>query len=203
MNIGIDIDGVLTNIQNFNRRHAPQFFKRKYNLEVVDGDSLDIRDIFKCRNKQFIAYWRKYLLKYVTAEPPRKGAREFTRKLRKDGHVIFIISRRVFSCRKNPMGILMRKLVRRWLRRNGIRHHEVVFCETSDDDSKRVACINKQVDIMLEDEIVNINSIASVTNVICFDTSYNRGCEGENIHRVKNFEEAYKLIKRFKGISIK
>ena len=198
MNIGIDIDGVLTNIHSFNHRHAPSYFKRKYNLDIVDEDSLDIRDIFQCSKKHFIFYWRKYLFRYVTSEPPRKGAKEFTRRLRKDGHVIFIISKRVFSCRKNPLGILMRKLVRRWLWRNGIRHHKVVFCEASDEDSKKIACIKNNIDIMLEDEVVNINSIASVAKVICYDTSYNRNCEGENIHRVKNFEEAYKLIKTIK-----
>jgi uncharacterized HAD superfamily protein len=42
MNIGIDIDGVLTDIQGFNRRHAPTFFKRMFNRDVVDENPYDI-----------------------------------------------------------------------------------------------------------------------------------------------------------------
>jgi len=78
MNIGIDIDGVLTDIHEFNLRHAPPFFKRKYDREVVNEEPYDIRDIFNCPDKEWIAYWKRYLLKYATAEPARAGAREFT-----------------------------------------------------------------------------------------------------------------------------
>jgi len=33
-----------------------------------------------------------------------------------------------------------------------------------------------------------------VAKVICFDASYNRDCEGENIIRAWNFEKIYKII---------
>jgi len=194
MNIGIDIDGVLTDIHSFNRRHAPPFFKRKFNLDVVNENPYDIRDIFGCSYKEWISYWKKYLFKYATVEPARKGAKAFTRTLRNEGHEVYIISKRVFTSRQDFLGKLMRSIVRNWLWRNGIRYREVVFCDNDIPDSKKIACMDRCVDIMIDDEPLNIKSIAPIAKVICFDTSYNRDCEGENITRARDFEEVYSII---------
>jgi len=194
MKIGIDIDGVLTDIHGFNFRHAPAYFKRKYGREVADKDPNDIRDIFKCPDSEWIAYWRRYLLKYITVEPARKGAKAFTQMLRKDGHEVFIISKRAFTCRQDLFGLIMRAIVRNWLWRNGIWYCKLIFCDNEVPDSKRTVCLDEHVSIMIDDEPLNINSIAPIAKVICFDTTYNRECSGENIFRAKDFQEAYSLI---------
>jgi uncharacterized HAD superfamily protein len=61
-------------------------------------------------------------------------------------------------------------------------------------DIKKTVCIEKHVEVLIDDEPENINSVAGIAMVICFDTSYNRECGGENIFRVRSFEEAYNLI---------
>jgi len=195
MNIGIDIDGVLTDIHAFNLKHAPPYFKRKWGMEVVDETPYDIRDMFKCTNAQWFSYWRKHLIKYATHEPARKGANDFTIRLHEDGHEVYVISKRVFTYKKTPMGKLMRRIVRKWLRKNEIKYKSVIFCDNSIPDSKKTACIKNKIEIMIDDEPININAIAPIAKVICYDTTYNRQCEGENIHRAKNYEEAYKIIK--------
>ena len=194
MNIGIDMDGVLTDIQGFNHKHAPRFFKQKYNREVADKDPYDIRDIFACPENEYQAYWKKYLLFYATFEPARKGAKTLIRKLRDDGHDVYIISKRVFTCRKDFLGKLMRFLMRFWVWRNGIKCREIIFCDNDVPDSKHSACVEKNIDVMIDDEAVNIYAIAPIAKVICFDASYNRNCSGANIHRARNWDEAYSLI---------
>jgi len=194
MNIGLDIDGVLTDIHAFNRRHAPPYFSKKYGIDVVDESKMDIRDIFNCSEKEWLSYWKKYLLKYVAIEPARKGARDFTQTLRKDGANIFIISKRVFTCRHDIIGKLMRTIVKNWLWRNGIWYRDIVYCDNDVKDSKKTACLEKNVDVMIDDEPLNINLIAPIAKAICFDTSYNRECEGENIFRAGDFDEAYAII---------
>jgi hypothetical protein len=198
MNIGIDIDGVLTNIQGFNLKHAPRYFKRMFNREVVDESPYDIRDVFNCTEEEYKAYWKKYLLKYVTLEPARKGARKTVRKLRKDGHQIYIISKRVFTCRDDFLGKIMRFIVHNWLWRNGIRYDEIVFCDNDIPDSKGTACLDKNIDAMVDDEPVNIEAIAPIAKVICFDAPYNSDCSGENISRVHNWDEVYALIEELR-----
>ena len=196
MNIGIDVDGVLTDIQGFNLKHAPPFFKKKFNRDVVNKYSYDVRDIFNCPEVEYKAYWRKYLLRYVIFEPVRKGAKKIIRQLRKDGHKIFIITKRVFTCQNNFRGRFMRLIVKNWLWRNGIKYDEVVFCDNDISDSKRTACLDRNIDVMVDDETVNIESISPITKVICFNASYNRDCAGENVLRAKNWEEVYYIIER-------
>ena len=195
MNIGIDMDGVLTDIQGFNRRHAPRFFKKKFNRDVADENPYDIHDIFQCPENEYKAYWQRYLLIYAIFEPARKGAKALTRKLHAEGHSVYIISKRVFTCRNDFLGKLMRFLMRRWVWRNGIKCCEIVFCDNDVPDSKHAACLEKHIDVMIDDEAVNINAIAPIAKVICFDTSYNRDCAGENISRARNWDEVYSLIK--------
>jgi len=195
MNIGIDIDGVLTNIQGFNLKHAPKYFKRMYNREVVDESPYDIRDVFQCTEDEYTTYWKKHLLKYATLEPARKGAKKTVRKLRKDGHKIFIISKRVFTCRDDFLGKFMRFLVRNWLWRNGIRYNKLIFCDNDIPDSKGTTCRENNIDIMVDDEIVNIEAIIPIAKVVCFDTSYNRGFDNENVVRAMNWDEVYTSIK--------
>ena len=200
MKIGLDIDGVLTDIHGFNFRHAPSYFKRKYDREIANEDPHDIRDIFKCPENEWFAYWKKYLIKYVLVEPARKGAKAFTERLRRDGHEVLIISKRAFTCRQDFMGKAMRAAVRNWLWRNGIQYCELIFCDHEIPDSKRAVCQDKCVGILIDDEPLNIKAVASIARAICFDTSYNKECEGENIYRARDFDEAYDLIQKVGGL---
>jgi len=195
MNIGIDVDGVLTDIQGYNNRHAPGFFLKHFNREVVDEKPYDIRDIFNCTEEEYKMYWKKYLLRYTTLEPARKGAKKFIHQLRRDGHKIIIISKRVFSCRDDFLGRLTRLIMKNWLCRNGLSYDEVIFCDNDIPDSKRTACVEKSIDIMIDDEVVNIEAVATIAKAICYDASYNRDCEGENIMRACDWNEIYTLIK--------
>jgi len=194
MNIGIDLDGVLTDIQGFNRKHAPRFFEYKFKRVVIDEKPYDIRDIFACPDQEYKAYWSRYLFQYVITEPARRGAKDLMRELRLDGHSVFIISKRVFTCQHNFMGLLMRVLARNWLWRNRICYKEVVFCDDDISDSKRSACLENHIDVMIDDEAVNINAIAPIAQVICLDASYNRNCAGANIMRAMDLDEIYPLI---------
>jgi len=194
MNIGIDIDGVLTDIQGFNHKYAPCFFMRKFNRKVADENPYDIRDIFQCPESEYLSYWKRYLFIYAVLEPARKGAQKLTQKLYADRHRIYIITKRVLTCRNDLLGLVMRLIVRNWLWRNGITYDKIVFCNNDISDSKRIACLENHIDVMIDDEVVNINAIMPITKVICFDASYNQNCNGVNILRAKNVEEVYNLI---------
>ncbi|MCL2401625.1 MAG: hypothetical protein FWC90_03170 [Oscillospiraceae bacterium] len=184
----------MADLQGFHSKHAPLFFNMKFNRNIADKTQCDIRDMFQCPEEERYEYWKKYLLKYIIVEPARKGAKGVSRKLRTDGHTVYIITKRVFTCNDDFKGKLMRFIVRNWLWRNGIKYNEIIFCDEAIPDSKRTVCLDKHIDVMIEDEAVNINVIAPIAKVICFDTSYNRECEGENISRARDWGEVYRLI---------
>ena len=61
---------------------------------------------------------------------------------------------------------------------------------------ERTACLDKHIDVMIDDEAVNIEAIAPIARVVCWDTSYNRECEGEGIMRARNWDEVYISVKK-------
>ena len=90
----------------------------------------------------------------------------------------------------------MRFIMRFFVWRNGIKCAEIVFCDNDVPDSKRAACLERRIDLMIDDESVNINAIAPIAKVICFDASYNRDCSGTSISRAHDWDEVYSIIKQ-------
>ena len=46
MNIAFDIDGVLTNIEKYQLEVARAFYKKKYNLDIVNPEGFSVKDKF-------------------------------------------------------------------------------------------------------------------------------------------------------------
>ena len=51
---------------------------------------------------------------------------------------------------------------------------------------------------MIEDVPKNIKSIATYIPVLCYDSEYNRTCEGKNIQKVYTWYEVFDKIKKLK-----
>ncbi|MCL2046157.1 MAG: hypothetical protein FWG88_07210 [Oscillospiraceae bacterium] len=194
MKIGIDIDGVLTDIHGFHRRHAPEYFMRKYQRMTIDDSLYDVQEMFGCPPKEFRSYWKRHWIRYVINEPARKDAGQIVRKFLDDGHTIYIISKRAYAYQKSIKGRLMRAFVRNWLYRNDINYEEVIFCDHNAPESKRAVCLEKDLDVMIDDDPENISVIAPVAKVICYDAPYNRDCRGENILRAIDWNTVYMLV---------
>ena len=60
MNIGIDIDGVLTDIRSFQIKKGQTFFKKK----LVNKKGFTIKEMFDCSDEESKKFWTRYLLEY-------------------------------------------------------------------------------------------------------------------------------------------
>ena len=99
MNIGIDIDGVLTNddeyLLDFTSKYCYEnnlsgfLDANLYEYSKYDWDEDTIND-----------YRKKYFVNYCKNVPARRFASEVIKKLRKDGHKIFIITGRHKTARE-------------------------------------------------------------------------------------------------------
>ena len=58
--IGLDIDGVLTDIHQFEVENGRKFFEEKFQKSIVDYNAQDIDDIFGCSKEESKAFWTKY-----------------------------------------------------------------------------------------------------------------------------------------------
>lgn len=189
--IAFDIDGVITDWEKFLKEKGKEFFKR----EIVNENASDLREMFNCTEKEYRAFWNKYLLYYCTKYPLREGFRELIEALHKNEEVeIFFITARVHADKQNILGKIMRTLVEKQLSEYGIDFDKdrIIYC--SEKDTKEKICQRNHIDFFFEDNVENMKALEPYTNVICMNSSYNRDCIGEDIYHIDSFYEAKALM---------
>lgn len=194
MRIGIDIDGVLTDIEQWQLDYGSKFVFEECNKEIANADEYDTKEIFDIENNLDDDFWREYLLEYSKKEPARKFSDEITTKLKEEGNEIYIITARFLTDKDDKYGNKMKKIVRKWLKENKIYYDKLIFSP----EEKLEICIENNIDIMIEDKVDNINTISKKIPVICFDARYNKKCEGKNIYRCYSWYDIYAKIQKIR-----
>lgn len=197
MRIGIDIDGVLTDLEQWQLDVGSKFFT-KYNKPIIKYDGYEISEIFDVSENMDNIFWEENIYEYVTEEPPRKFSAEVIQKLKSEGHEIYIITARYLTNKENEQGFTMRNIVKNWLKENHISYDKIIF---SPEDKLEI-CIENDIDVMIEDKVDNINKISSTIPVICFHASYNANCKGENIFRAYSWYGVYSKIQQINNNSL-
>jgi hypothetical protein len=195
MRIGIDIDGVLTDIEQWQIDYGSKFYFEKYGKEIQDNEGYETTDIFKVESKLDDEFWNNYFKDYSVNVDVRKFASEVIKKLKQDGNEIYIITARgsflshsskVMSLEENQ------SIVLEWLKRNEIEYDKIIF---SSDDKLNI-CIENKINLMIEDKVDNINKISTEIPVICFNAGYNKNCNGTNIIRCYSWYDIYSKIRK-------
>lgn len=195
MNIGIDIDGVLTNdddyILDFTSKYCYEHNLKgfdnanSYEYRKLDWDENTIND-----------YRKEYFLNYVKNEPARKFASEVIKKLRDDGNKIFIISARYKTHENGKINNEnIKECTLNWLRKNNIEYDKIIFTKTP----KVNEILENKIDIMIEDSPTTINELVKVVKVLYYDTRYNRNIEHKNITRVYSWYDIYMKINDYRS----
>ena len=94
MRIGIDIDGVLTDIEKWQLDYGSKFFYENYGKEIIVFDKYETNEIFKVSKEQDDEFWNKYFKDYSINIETRKFASEVIKKLKEKGNEIYIITAR-------------------------------------------------------------------------------------------------------------
>lgn len=191
MRIGIDIDGVLTNDDDFILEYATKFCYEN-NLEFYKDPYLWETRKFNWTEDILQKYRDKYFWEYVNNEPPRKFASEVIRKLKDDENEIYIITSRHLSTRDSEDGNRMREAILQWLKKYEIPYDNIYFSK-----DKTVEIKNLQLDLMIEDSPKTIPEYGKYVHVLCFDTRYNRNLECDNMTRVFSWYDIYTKIKQY------
>lgn len=94
MRIGIDIDGVLTDVERWQLDYGSKFYYERYQKEIVDFEGYDTNQIFNVDDKLDEEFWREYFKEYSLNVEARKFANEVIDKLKQEGNEIYIITAR-------------------------------------------------------------------------------------------------------------
>jgi len=194
MRIGIDIDGVLTDLEQYQLDCGSKYMVEHHNKGIKNGNGYETTDIFDIDLKTDNSFWTDYLPLYATEEPARKYADEVIDKLHKEGNEIYIITARYLTDKDNEQGCQMREAVKNWLKDNRIYYDKLIF---SPEDKLNI-CQENNINLMIEDKVDNINKISKIIPVICFNAGYNKECEGNNIIRCYSWYDIYNKIENLK-----
>ena len=189
MKIGIDIDGVLTDIEKWQLDVGSKFYL-KYNKNIVNPNGYDSDEVFNATKEMDSEFWNSCLYDYAKNEPARKFANEVIDKLRDKDYKIYIITARDLTNRNDELGREMREIVKEWLKNNKINYDKIIF---SPEDKFEI-CKENNIGIMIEDKVENINNISKIIPVICFNAGYNKMCSGKNIFRAYTWYDVYYQI---------
>lgn len=192
MKIGIDVDGVLTDIYNYQIEKGQQFFNK-----TKGKNTLSVMEMFDVTSEEEKKFWTKYIWEYCLKVKAREGASEALQKLKDEGNKIYIITSRVHTTKKNVLGLIFRKMLVFWLKDNKIPYDKIIYCNDKKSDlEKYLACKNLGIDYMIDDDLININSIKTVSKAICFSQPYNSELEDYRVEKINDFEELDKKIRR-------
>lgn len=195
MRIGIDIDGVLTNIEQFLLDYLSKYcVENGISFSIHNDICYDVHKVFAITKEQEQDFWKEYLEFYAKEEKARPFAKDIINRLKKEGNEIYIITARMFTNQNDEMGEMMRNLVKEWLMENEICYNKLVFSKAS-SERKIKEILEEKIDVMIEDNPQNIYDISLHIPVICYDTTYNRECKGKNIMRCYSWFDIYRRIK--------
>lgn len=195
MRIGLDVDGVLTNMEQYQLRYGKKYFNKKD--DEINTSEIDISGIFNVSKAEREKFWFKYIWKYCISEPPKSNAAEAVRGLKSEGHEIHIITGRAHTTESGITGKLFRFMLKKWLKKYNIPYDSITYCkEKGSEEDKVDACNKLGIDVLIDDKKENVIEVSKNIPVICLDAKYNQGVEGNNIIRTNNFNEVFESIHR-------
>ncbi len=192
MRIGIDIDGVLTDIERFIVDYGTKFCIEN-NLPIeIEAGYYDEAKAFHWTEEQTLKFWNEYIVFYATKYPIRDFASEVIHKLKEEGHEIYIVTARNEYGMPDEYYGKMRELVDTWLKENNIYYDKIIYTE----GSKLPYCVGNYVELLIEDSPKQVQNVAEKLPVFCFDNQYNKEISGKNITRVYSWYDVYDKINK-------
>lgn len=181
VNIGIDIDGTVTDPYGFIPFLNEIFGK---NITKEEYTTLDWEKLYgKVDGDFYIKFDENYSYTYEVAKPAKNAIRVLKKFEQNENiNLYFITARR--EC--------LREITEKWFEKYGINISNLYLLGPVKKSGK---ALELGIDIFLEDDPYNAIDIAkNGVEVLLIDTNYNKNIDYNNIIRVKNWEEIEKFI---------
>ena len=194
MNIGIDIDNV---ISNFDEALLEEYLKHDKDLRGtgIVNKALHITEgMFDWTEKEEREFYLANIERIVKTLNVKDGAKEYIDKLKQDGHNIFIITGRDNGEYTNPV-----EMTQKWLKENNIYYDKLIFTNAykNDKHGKTEKCFENNIDIMIDDSVhICKDCMENNITTLLMDRVVTRKEKG--MTRVKDWKEIYEFISNYK-----
>lgn len=194
MIIGIDLDNTLTEVQE-DLNNAAYNYAKKLGKDIKTSENpfekiKRNRDTYKKFNFSYEEL--KYFLENIHEEitnnaKPRDGVVETIKRLRKQGHKIYIITARLDEFHNNDAYLLSKN----WLDKSNIEYDKLIV----NAKEKAPICKKERINIFIDDQINNCLDVSKIgTKAIRIS---NDKKQYENVVTINNWMEIYNFIKEW------
>ena len=171
MNIAIDIDDTLTDTFEYLMPFVAEFYEK--DLEELQRNNISYSNIPMEWRRYEWDLEKSYYDKVVVRTPFKKEAARYVNLLHQMGHKIVIITGRTKTFYTDPYATTEEEL------KNGNIVYDRLICTLD----KNQACLDEQIDVMIDDLISNCDSVASVKiTPILFNREAARICLTHSFH---------------------
>lgn len=172
MRIGIDIDNTITNTSKYIKKIIQEKNIQDLNSDLDNYTKEELQTYDKLIRNNIEEVMKKCEL--------NPNAKEVINELY-EKHEIYLI-----TARTNKYSDNLKNITIEYLKENNILYHELLFGY----ENKRDICLEKRLDIMLDDNIKVIESLKD-TNIraILYQTEHNKDYDSEKIDSWNEFKE--------------
>lgn len=192
MIIGIDIDDTLTDIRDEVGAEALKYAK-SLNKEIDEtkvvwdknNNGSSFKERYNLNYDELLYFFRNIQEKITKKAKPRENVVDILKKLREEGHKIYIVTARDSEFHNDPY-----KLSKIWLDKNNIEYDKLIV----DARDKVKVCKEQNVDLFIDDKLSNCQGISNEGIITIRITNYTD--QHPNIINKKNWKEIYEYIKQ-------
>ena len=190
MNIGIDIDNVISNFDEELYKEYKMHDKKLRNSGVVNQNADYIRKgMFDWTDAEEKNFYINNIERIAKNLKLISNASKYINKLRKEGNKIFIISGRNNGEYADPYN-----MTKEWLNKNNVVYDKLFLTNAYEHHEKAEICLANNVEIMIDDSASVCAECSNVNiKVLLFDTKYNR--KEKNFKRVNSWKEVYEYVR--------
>ena len=209
MRIGIDIDNCISNFDDTLLKEYLKHDKELRNTGIINESPEYLRKGMFDWTEEEKSFYNANIEEFVKKLKPLEDSSYYIKKLKEDGHEIYIITGRNNGEYTNPS-----ELTKEWLAKYDIVYDRLIFTNAYDKHAKTEVCLKNNIDLMIEDSTRDNNisieegteksydEIIKICNWLNFDYT-NKVFKGSTDYIVNDYNEKNDAVNKIIEIANK
>ena len=191
MRIGIDIDNCISNFDDTLLKEYLKHDKELRNTGIINENPEYLRKgMFDWTDEEEMSFYNANIENFAKKLKPLEDSAYYIKKLKEDGHEIYIITGRNNGEYINPY-----ELTVEWLNKYDIIYDKLILTDAYDKHAKTVECLKNNINLMIEDSTrISLDLINNGIKVFTMNTRYNQ--KEQTLDRVSKWKEIYERISK-------